>query len=553
MSTVAQRHSEVSSLQGPTLETEGGAPLRLTNIVWNAAIALAWLALYRPVIAWLEMIYSRDDFRLNLILLIGIVLLAASRIPRGGRLSALATAPTVRVVPLVLVGTTSVAYLLTERFLDINILSGTLFGLGSYALLGLWLDPHRWRAGIPVALLVIGTLPFGAHMDTFIGYPARIATARWVASILGGAGIAAFSAETVLHLESGVAHVDLPCSGVRSLWTGGLLYLAATWIEGRRIGVRWLLVAAVLSGLLMLANMGRVLALVVAGEVFAMPIFAEMLHVPLGVLGFAGACGAGVWLLRRLVPAVGETSADETGETGNTGDSAYITSKPGRSNLIVSLGGDLRPALLAVIVLGAITLQSRLEAALAASVDLTWPVGLAVSPAPLTMDELEWLTRDGAEAAQRVRFEWLDVSGSLIVITSSTWRGQHLPERCLEVRGLPIDDNSMRLIAPDFPARRVALGGGTATAAYWFQSPTRVTDDYAERMWADVGPDRERWALVTVLFDGNVDVESPDARSLLEALRGAVTTHLGAEDRLLEDSPHTENTPADGRTFHGGS
>lgn len=521
----------------------------MLGLAWNAAIAVAWLVLFRPVVGWLGMIYSRDDFRLNQMLLAGIVLLVASRLPRGGRLAALAAPPSLRPAPLLLAGTAVAGYLYAERFIDINILSGALFGLGSYAILGLWLTPRRWLSGLPAALLVVGTLPFGAHMDTFVGYPARLFTARWVASILGGAGIAAVDAETILHFETGVAHVDLPCSGVRSLWAGGLLLLAATWIEGRRIGARWLAVAGIFSALLLLANTGRVLALVVVGEVWRQPVFAEMLHVPLGVLGFGVAGGVGVWLLRRVVPAhaseLGESrEAIESGASSWSGESSDPSDprnsmQSGVSSRIGDLGDSsavptprtprplLRPALLAAIAICAMAVKSRPPAVMADPIELSWPAGLAVSPAPLTADELNWLARDGAESAQRVRFTWRETSGSLIVVTSSTWRGQHLPERCLEVRGLPIDDNALRLVAPDFPVRRVALGGGMATAVYWFQSPSRVTDDYAQRMWADVGSGRERWALVTVLFDGDIDVNRPDPEALLVALQGAVGAHLG--------------------------
>ncbi len=559
------------------------------GIAGNLAIAVAWLTLFRPVVAWLGMIYSRDDFRLNQLLLVGIVLLAASRLPRGGRveaaLAALATAPRLQPAPLILTGIATAAYLYCERFLDINILSGALFGLGSYALLGLWLAPRRWRSGLPVALLIVGTLPFGAHMDTFVGYPARLLTARWVTSILGGVGIAAIDAETILHFETGVAHVDLPCSGVRSLWTGGLLLLAATWIEGRRIGGRWLVAAGFLTGLLMLANMGRVLALVVVGEVWRQPAFAEMLHIPLGVLGFSVASLAGVWLLRWFVPAhaAGEAATSGAGfdaagldtagldtadldTAGNAIGSDIAADSASRVNrgsparrgfpvraahsTIVEIKSAKRPffriALLAAIAVCAIALNTRQPVAMAGAVDLAWPADLAVSPAPLTTDEVEWLTRDGAEAAERVRFTWHETSGSLIVVTSSTWRGQHLPERCLEVRGLPIDDNAMRLVAPDFPVRRVALGAGTATAVYWFQSRSRVTDDYGERMWADIGSQRERWALITVLFDGNVDLEDSSARELLAALKGAVADHLGAQTSALAFERRADSPPKHG-------
>jgi exosortase O len=137
----------------------------------------------------------------------------------------------------------AILFLLAERYLDINTLSATLFGLASYGLLGLWLSPPTWRAGLPAALLLIGALPFGEHMDTFIGYPLRIATARLVSQGLAGVGVPNLGVDTILIFENGISQVDSPCSGIKSLWTGALFLLAATWIERRPLNRRWLLAA----------------------------------------------------------------------------------------------------------------------------------------------------------------------------------------------------------------------------------------------------------------------------------------------------------------------
>ena len=98
--------------------------------------------------------------------------------------------------------------------------------------------------------------------------------------------------------ENGVSQVDLPCSGVKSLWTGALFLIAATWIERRPLNLRWLGVAGIFGGLLLAANLARVAVLVLVGQVAGWPLAAEMIHVPLGVLGFVAACAAAVMLMR---------------------------------------------------------------------------------------------------------------------------------------------------------------------------------------------------------------------------------------------------------------
>ena len=107
--------------------------------------------------------------------------------------------------------------------------------------------------------------------------------------------------DTILVFENGISQVDIPCSGVKSLWSGMMFLLAATWIRHKPINLRWLLVAGVFGVLLFAANLARVAALVVVGPVAGWPLLAEMLHLPLGVLGFAAACAAAVALLDRWV------------------------------------------------------------------------------------------------------------------------------------------------------------------------------------------------------------------------------------------------------------
>jgi exosortase O len=162
----------------------------------------------------------------------------------------------------------------------------------------------------------------------------------------------------------------------------------------------------------------------------------------------------------------------------------------------------------------------------------TWdfPAELVTEPMPLKPDEVAWLTRDGADSAERRRFQWRDITGSMMLITSETWRAQHLPERCFEVYGLSLEESRTYLITPDLPVRFVSLGDhrghGLLSATYWFQSARRTTDDYATRIWADLSLQRARWVLVTVLFDGPIDPNAADVQAFYIALHQAVQHNL---------------------------
>jgi exosortase O len=485
----------------------------------NLAILGAWLWLFRPVFDYLAVIFSREDFRTNQVVLIAVIVLIISRIRKGQLRRAAHPAdvlhgfhtPQVYRPALALVLGSSALYLVVERFLDINTLSASLFGLAGYGLLGLWMDPRDWRKGTPAALLLIGALPFGEHMQTFIGYPMRLLTAAIVRDGLAAAGVNSLGVDTILVLENGVSQIDLPCSGVKSLWTGTLFLLAATWIDRRLLNFRWLLTACALGGLLFLTNLARVAILVVVGGVAGWTLVAEMLHVPLGVLGFIAACVAAVVLL-RLGPA---------------GEEARLDSR--------------RPALARPVWLAPLLALMLLAMALVyrphpwdglgqPPPGWEFPAELATEPMPLRPDEIEWLTRGGAESADRRRFEWRGTTGSMILITSTTWRAQHRPERCFEVYGLSLEDSRTYLVSSDFPVRYVSLSygdvGGQLSAAYWFQSPNQTTDDYATRIWADLSPRRDRWVLVTVLFDGAHDPRAADIKAFYRALHDGVAHGL---------------------------
>lgn len=481
---------------------------RLVRILLNAALIGTWIALFRPIYPYLRIIATRHDFRTNQIVLVGIIILLIIRILDSGTRPKLDAMPQWVPLPLLLVAFSTIGFLLNARFWDVNTLAATLFGIGSYGLLGLWLTPQRWKAGLPAALLMIAVLPFGDHMQTFVGYPVRLYTAQFVAEILATVNITSVGVDTILVFENGVSHIDLPCSGVKSLWTGGMFLLAVTWLEQRQIGWRWGLIALLFTVVLLAGNLFRVLILTVTGPIFGLDTFAEVIHVPLGVLTFVIACLLALLLL-RWAPLP-------------TGSVFRIT--PQRQPL-------LAPILIATFTLASLLYVARpIQAASMHTVALTPPASLDITPQPLTADEYDMLSRDGADAVERWAFEWEDISGTMILIASDSWRAHHRPERCFEVYGLQLEDSQTHLVATDFPLRKVALadpnGSQSFSAVYWFQSSDQLTDDYATRIWADLAPEQQEWVLTSILFDANVDISAAETEALYAALRETIAVYL---------------------------
>jgi exosortase O len=484
----------------------------------NAIILLLWVILYRPVYPYLTTIFTRQEFRTNQIALLAVILLIAAQLRRGGLHISPTDLPQLHPPALALMLTASVAFIAAERWLDVNTLSATLFGLATYGLLGLWMQPHRWRQGLPAALLLVGVLPFGEHMETFVGYPLRLATARMVSSGLGVLGVPNLGVDTILVFENGLSQVDNPCSGVKSLWTGGLFLLAATWIDSRPLNRRWLLAGIVFAALLLVSNLLRVVVLVSVDQVFSWRLLAEMLHVPLGIIGFVTACLALVGMLRWT----------GTFSPPPEVDPQITPTRPGW--LAISLGVFL--IFMALLYTPRVQPASAAGAPVSALVD-HFPAGLEVEQWTLTPGEINWLSDGGAIPvdAARWRFEWRGTSGSLLLIRSRTWRTHHRPERCFTVYGLEVQESQPNLVAPNFPLRQLTLGSPgnprpVYSAAYWLQSADKITEDYAVRIWDDLAPQPQPWVLVTVLFDNPVELGESDIHDLFISLRSSIQTTL---------------------------
>ncbi|MEM7134487.1 MAG: exosortase O [Chloroflexota bacterium] len=483
-------------------------------ILLNSVLFMLWAWLYWPMSDYLALVFTRADFRTNQIILLVLLVLMVNQIRQGVLKIQLTTLPQFVWLPLSVLLGGSLLYLVVERYLDINTISTSLFFLASYGLLGLWMEPTRWRQGLPASLLIVGTLPFGDHMQTFLGYPLRIATAQMVGVSFEVMNVPSVGVDTILTFENGIAQVDSPCSGVKSLWTGGLFLIAATWLERHAINLRWLLIGLILGLLLIGANFIRVAILVGIGIVGKMNLLAEVFHVPLGVLGFGVACGVALLLLRR---------DKRPNASYQSEPSIYESHRP----------VWLAPILMSCIALMALTYTQRSQTGLtAAPLTFRFPDDITTEVEPLGEEELGWLTKDGAESVDHRRFQWGGVTGTMLLISSQSWRAHHRPERCFEVKGLSVDELRTHIVTPNiatatFPVRLLSLGAGTErnthSAVYWFQSTNRITDDYATRMWADLALQPERWILVSVLLD-NVSVSSTlDATHLDELYRALAT------------------------------
>ncbi|MEQ1501249.1 MAG: archaeosortase/exosortase family protein, partial [Myxococcota bacterium] len=214
------------------------------SILW-----LAWLAWSAAVLPWVAWGFVGDDGLARAAVALGI----AVAIGRDG-VDAVRAALRLDRWPLVwMAGGLAVA--LAAPGIDTAGAVGWI-AVG-YGLVGLGLDRARWRGLGGAVVSAVAVLPSSAMLDPILGWPLRKAIAGVAAAVLGGIPTA-----SVIAIEGGFAHVDLPCAGVRSLWAG-VAVLGCAAVAARRPIDRGAVAAfAAFAAVAGAANVARVTALV---------------------------------------------------------------------------------------------------------------------------------------------------------------------------------------------------------------------------------------------------------------------------------------------------
>ena len=485
----------------PLLRRKSGLDRGL--VVGSIAIAGSWLYLNRSALYWLATSIVDISLFNGTILFAGALLLA---LLGWNYRRSIELAPGLYRLPLLLILGCSVTTISTQWFVSFAQLPVGLFLLGSYGLAGLWLAPSVWKRGLPVGIAIACLLPFGVQFSTGVGTPARMFTAQVVEWILHSWQISAISAGDVIVLETGVAYVDLPCSGLKSMWTGTLFLLAATWLEGRQIGLRWIVVGLANLVLLAIANTARVLILTVLTHVINQSAWAEILHVPLGLSGFVMASLL-TWGLLRWVPKTGTQSGIDHPRVASI--DLNWRSTLGLAGLLMAL---------------AIVPVPQLDRAISA-VDLSrlqWVEPMQTQPVALNVPEQKFFANYPGVTTRKQQFQYGDLTGTSVLVASPTWQAHHSPEVCLASIGYKIAPEIQQLVTPDVTARWLSLDDGKKSAVYWFQSSNKTTDNFSSRFWDEVFRRESQWTMVSVVFDRSNQPEAPAVQGFIKQTHDAI-------------------------------
>ncbi|ELS03539.1 Transmembrane exosortase [Xenococcus sp. PCC 7305] len=439
---------------------------------------------------------------LNLIVLGIVVTFLLVQLGRNSFFQLESITPRLNLYPLCLMIGGEIGAICLKWLINIPQLTFFCFILGSYGLLGLFMAESTWRKGLTITAIAACVIPFSTAFNSGLGFPVRVLTAHAVANTLTSFNLSAVSSHDIILMENGIAQVDLPCSGMKSLWTGTVFLLGATWLERRQLGWRWLLVAIANLLFLVIANIVRVLALVVIIEVWQQPQIAHILHLPLGIIGFIFASVI-TWIFLQKVPRhIQKESAIQPAN--------HLKQKSNLNwllPLVIVLGliGQIKPSQISPISLDAIAL----------------PPAIVTENLQLTPAEANFFDNPANPLVQKLRFQSDQLSGSMLMVASNSWQSHHPPELCFLGNGFKVDNMKSKLISDSIHARWLSLQDGNLSATYWFQSDQDTTDDFISRIWEHITHKNKTWVLISVLFD---EKENPNSAEIQDFARNIYQT-----------------------------
>ncbi len=443
----------------------------------------------------------------NLIVLGIVVTVLLIQLWRNDFLKLESATPRLSLYPLCLMLGGEICAIFLKWLINIPQLTLFCFILGSYGLLGLFIADSTWRKGLIIATITACVIPFSTAFNSGLGFPVRVLTAHAVADILSNLHFSAVSSHDIIIMENGIAQVDLPCSGMKSLWTGTLFLLGATWLEHRQLSFRWLLVAVANLLFLILANVVRVLTLVVIIEVWQQPQIAQILHFPLGIIGFIMASIL-TWIILQKVPH----HIEKTSDIQKTRNYQQKSNFNWLLIVVIVLGiiGQIKPSQLSTNSLDAI--------GKAGAVAIALPQEIITENLQLTQAEANFFGNPANSFVQKLRFKSHQLSGSMLIVASNSWRSHHPPELCFLGNGFKVDNMESQLISDSINARWLSLQDGELSATYWFQSDRETTDDFISRIWEHITHRNKTWVLISILFDESENPNSTEIQNFANTI-----------------------------------
>jgi exosortase O len=473
-------------------------------------LVLAWFLANLEAVKWLLSSFVDIPTLYKILISLLIVALVVRSIGSSGR-SRLWPKFILRRYPLLLMLGAGICSIALQCIIDIKQVTVLLFIVGTYGLYGLFSEPNFWQKNLPIAGLLACILPFNTQLSSGLGLPARVLTAQVVEQLLTALQIGAISSYDIIVLENGIAHVDVPCSGIKTLFVGTLFLLAATWVESRKLGLKWLALCAANFLMLVSANAMRVAVLVLVAQVFKQPMYAEILHIPLGIVGLISACFF-TWLMLQKIPRFSVKSSNFLGKDYSE---LFINQPFAKLGVIAVVGA-----------LGIISQLYHVESGKVAIAPMNIPPQIVSESIALNPSEQKFFGNYPETKTNKIRFVSGNLRGSMLTVASTSWQTYHAPELCFIVSGIPVDRIERKQLTSAILARWLSLKDNQLSAAYWLQSTQGTTDNFLSRISSDIRHNNQTWVLVSILFDSFVNPESPEIQDFVTSVHDAVNISL---------------------------
>ncbi len=413
-----------------------------------------------------------------------------------------------------------------------NILGGfqivppILVYIALYSWIGMFLVPQFWRRSTFVLILLILTLPVLERVQKFVGFPIRVLTAQVVSVLLRLMGTGNVSQSTVILTENYATTIDLPCSGVKSLYFGLIFLVVSSFIQQVRLSLKSVLIAVTFFLLLIFFNIWRVFGLVYVYGVLRLSEAGDMIHLFLGIFGFVASCVflwfANEYFVQKKSPAF------------------FSFFKLSSFSLLYSKKlpslhfNQLLMLCSFVFVVTAIATKHVFTIAYHSEIipdqemiNFSFP-GSTLHVIPFSDKEQTLFFHKEVTFASKYSLVWQEEKQlSLLLVKSSSARVHHDPELCLqglgyqltEISAVSVDDQSVNSLQIKTANSAHA---DSAQVYYWYTSRDQVIADYSQRVWSSMQHPDQDWVLVEVIVRESDHLTTEELQTLFRQLNDAV-------------------------------
>ena len=431
---------------------------------------------------------------------------------------------------------TSGAFLINIVLTKLAILTPILTMMSGYFLSYFWLKPKFWRSSFAIYLLLILTLPILERLQRFIGLPLRLFTASLVTFLLRMIGVGQISSAAVIMTENYATHIDLPCSGVKSIYFGLIILVVIFFLLKIRINWQSLVLAIAFFLLLMVFNIWRIFSLVYIYGVLNQIDLGDHVHLIFGVGGWLVSCCLLWWGASHLSKKRRSVAPKASRPKWFSPLAPRVFERLSREKSLYIVFGLL-------LGLGLVTLFLPPESSIATGnfnqiSTKQFIFGENQQLVNLSKTEQTLFADPSIKLAIKTKFDWRAKNFDLLLVGSQTAKAYHDPETCLQAQGYYLTGSEPVEVISNLEEliklRKLSISthdGRQGFVYYWFISEDNKTlTDYVEKIWEQTKNKDGNWVMIELITEEKNDLAPTELVELFSELNWAVRQQLFTSD-----------------------